>query len=374
VETEDEQNKEQASPVPEPEEAKAVTPVSAPVAPPKRAGGALAWRALLLALGALGLSGWMYQQALQKDAALDSRLQSISQSSESNSSRLQQQVERSLMESEVKTENQLAQYQQAQRQQLQSMQSALQSQRQRLLELSSTDRSDWSLAEAEYLTRLAHQRLLMASDVNSALALLSSVDNMVRELDAADLHPLRAALAADMAALRAVPEFDLEGSWLRIQALAGEIDSLLLFRLPEVTVAASEQTVEEDWQASLEHGLQAAAARLASYVVIKRRESPYEPLMDPQWEQLVRQNLHMLLEQAQTALLAGNTVLYRQSLQSARRWVNEFFALDEAGVAALDAELESLLSLDISREYPSITASLTAVKMAVNQRHSAAGS
>jgi uroporphyrin-3 C-methyltransferase len=368
VETEEEQNKEEANVVPEP----VVAAASAPVAPPKRAGGGLAWLALLLALAALGLSGWMYQQAVQKDAAVESRLQGIRNNNESSSKRLQQQVERSLMEREVKTENQLAQYQQAQRQQLDSMQSALQNQRQRILELSSTDRSDWSLAEAEYLTRLAHQRLLMASDVKSALALLSSVDSMVRELDSADLYPLRSALAADMAALRAVPEFDLEGSWLRIQALAGGIDSLLLFKLPQITVAASTQTVDEDWQARLETGLLAAAAKLSSYVVIKRRESPYEPLMDPQWEKLVRQNLHMLLEQAQTALLAGNEELYRQSLQSARRWVNEFFSLDESGVAALDAELEALMNLDVRREYPPITASLAAIKLAVNQRHSAA--
>jgi uroporphyrin-3 C-methyltransferase len=241
-----------------------------------------------------------------------------------------------------------------------------------LLELRSTDRSDWSLAEAEYLVRLAHQRLLLAADVRSALALLVSADSIVQALDDADLHPLRSALASDIAALRAVPEFDLEGSWLRIRAIANQVDNLLLFKLPEREVPPAQPAPAADWRGRLEHGLQAATSRLSSYLVIRRRETPYQPLMDPQWEQLVRQNLRMLLEQGQTALLAGNEVLYQQSLMSARRWVKEFFAFNEAGVVALEKELEALHGLDISREYPEITASLAAVKTAVNLRHNTA--
>lgn len=341
-----------------------------------RPGGRLLWLVLLLTLllaaAALGLSAWMYQRGLQEDDGVETRLQAIGQSVDKSGQQLQQELARSAQELDAKFANQLTQLQQTQRQQLDSLQSALQQQRQQLLELRSTDRSDWSLAEAEYLVRLAHQRLLMASDVQSALALLVSADSIVQELDQADLHSLRAALASDIAALRAVPEFDLEGSWLRIRALANQIDKLLLFKLPEREAPLSQPTAAADWQSRLEHGLQAAAARLSNYLVIRRRDTPYQPLLDPQWEQLVRQNLRMLLEQAQTALLAGNDVLYQQSLLSARRWVEEFFAFDEASVMALETELEALQGLDISREYPEVTASLTAVKIAVNLRHDTA--
>jgi uroporphyrin-3 C-methyltransferase len=379
---EDKQNKQENQPAKPAEPAKTAEPdkTAEPAtgpAPPGRGNG-LAWFALLLAAASLALAGWMYQGLRQGDSGVQTRLQTLSASTQSNSkqltglSQVQPQLEKSLQQFRTATSGQLEQLQQSQEQQLQSLQAALQNQRQQLHELRNTDRSDWSLAEAEYLVRLAHQRLLMAEDVKSALALLVGADSIVQELDDAELHPLRAALASDMAALRAVPEFDLEGSWLRIRALTNQVDKLLLFELPELVTETSLPVEDANWQARLEHGMQAAAARLSNYIVIRRRDTPYQPLLDPQWERLVRQNLRMLLEQSQTALLSANSELYQQSLLNAQRWVNEFFAFNEAGVIALDLELEALANLDIRREYPDIGASLAAVKTAVNLRHATA--
>ena len=368
--TEDQANQQESQP------AEVAEPVTPPV--PARRGNGLAWFSLLLAASSLGLAGWMYQGLRQGDDGIKTQLQTISASAQGNSqqiaqlSQLQPPLEKSLQQFRAETDAQLEQLQQSQQRRLQPLQAALQNQRQQLHELRSTDRSDWSLAEAEYLVRLAHQRLLMADDVKSALALLMSADSIVQELDDAELHPLRAALASDMAALRAVPEFDLEGSWLRIRALVGQVDKLLLFELPALAPDTGPPAPDVNWQARLEHGLQAATARLSNYIVIRRRDTQYQPLMAPQWERLVRQNLRMLLEQSQTALLSGNGELYQQSLLGAQRWVNEFFAFNEAGVIALDQELEALVGLDIRREYPAISASLNAVKTAVNRRHATA--
>jgi uroporphyrin-3 C-methyltransferase len=202
---------------------------------------------------------------------------------------------------------------------------------------------------------------------------LSSADAIVAELDDPDLHTLRAAIASDAAVLRAIPEVDIEGIWLRLRALGGRVDALLLFELPEREAPAVEVPADADWQQRLGHGFRSAMERLTSYIVIKRRETAFQPLMDPQWERLVRQNLRMLLEQSQSALLSGNNDLYQQSLVNTRRWLAEFFAFDETPVAALDQELAALLAVDVSRDYPGISESLAAVKMALNARHAAQG-
>lgn len=338
-------------------------------APAKRGTGAIAWLGLLLSLAALGVAGWLYQQSLQQDSSSLEVAQEARELAADTAQRLQTGLAESRRQGEAQISTQLAQLERRQQEQLQVLQSALQNQRQQLLELRHTDRSDWALAEAEYLIRLAHQRLLMASDGRSALALLRSADAIILELDDADLHPVRAALAADMAALRGVAEVDVEGTWLRLRALTGEIDKLMLFSLPEMQVAESSVPTDAAWDARLEQGLRAAADRLSSYIIIRRRETPYEPLMAPQWEGLVRQNLRMLLEQAQTALLSGNEELYRRSLAASRRWVAEFFAFNETAVAALDTELGDLSSIEISRQYPDIGGSMSAVKTAIDLRH-----
>jgi uroporphyrin-3 C-methyltransferase len=306
----------------------------------------------------------------------EERLQKLSREAAANRQsvqQLQQQSKETRRQLESELARQVGELRAQREQQFNSMQSALQSQRQQLLELRSTDRADWLLAEVEYLLRLAHQRLLLADDVRSALALLYSADAIVAELDAPDLHALRGAITSDAAALRAIPEVDIEGIWLRLRALSGEVDALLLFELPEPEIEETEAPADADWQQRLEHGFRSALGRLAGYVMIKRREAAYQPLMDPQWERLVRQNLRMLLEQSQSALLSGNSDLYQQSLVNTRRWLAEFFAFRETPVAALDQELAALLAVDISRDYPGVSDSLSAVKAALNARHAARG-
>ena len=85
---------------------------------------------------------------------------------------------------------------------------------------------------------------------------------------------------------------------------------------------------------------------MSDYIIIRRRDVPMQALMDPQWEGLVRQNLRMLLEQAQVALLSGNQTLYRESLQRAQHWVGEFFESDEAAARAMAREITQLADVD----------------------------
>ena len=209
----------------------------------------------------------------------------------------------------------------------------------------------------------------MASDVRSAIALLSSADSILQEMDDPELHSVRLQIASDLAALRAVPELDVEGNWMRLQALVGQIDNLTLFEIPLVVQEKESLPADADWEQRLQTGIDAAVARLSSYVVVRRRQAPYEALIDPAQEQLVRQNLRMLLEQGRAALLSGNQALYSQSIANCRRWLAEFFSFNEVAVSALDAELAELEKVSVAREYPDISGSIGAVKTAIRSKH-----
>jgi uroporphyrin-3 C-methyltransferase len=166
-----------------------------------------------------------------------------------------------------------------------------------------------------------------------------------------------------------MPQLDIEGSYVRLAALIEQVDELEIFALPVAPEApAIEPDPEEGWQASLRRGYQQAMAKLASYVVVRRRETPAEALMDPQWERLVRQNLRMLLEQAQIALLSGNQVLYRESLQRSQHWVREFFESDQSGAELMNREINELMQHTIEVELPDISESMQALDAAVSQR------
>lgn len=259
--------------------------------------------------------------------------------------------------------------QRRQSQHIDSIQSLIDDHRQRLLELSTTDRKDWLLAEVEYLLRLANQRVLMAKDVIAAQALLRSADNILVEIKDVNMHSLRAALAADMAALRAAGDTDIQGTYLRLQALIGEIENLHLFVLPEAPAAKIKEEDNQDWRGRLNLGIEAALNKFSKYVTIRHREEVYSPALGPEWEGVVRQNLRMMLEQAQSALLSGNVELYSLSLEKSRHWVGRYFSFNEAAVAALSAELNSLLAVNVAPTLPDISSSLLAVKNKLDQKH-----
>lgn len=396
-----------------------VPPASA--APAARSGStAIAWLALLLVLFLAAAGVWALLEAQQRESQLRQRLQAIEADAGSDvsvidqiSRNLQRQVELEVAAAQTTLRGEwqdqveklreqarqlaggtdearrlqldvdrrvsslqeaLAGARQSLEEKLAALDSQLVRQRARLDRFSADDRESWLLAEAQHLIRLANQRLIMTGDTGAAGALLRSADNLLQELDGADLRDVRRALAADMLAVRAVPRLDLEGIYLRLGALIEQTASLAIFSLPE---PRKEPAVAEagDWRGRLRLGYERALEKLSSYVVFRRRDVSPEALMDPQWEAMLRQNLRLLLEQAQFALLSGNPRLFRESLQRARDWIGQFPGSDETAAGAMLRELEGLEATPISVDVPDASKTLQAMQavMAARNRDRDAG-
>lgn len=73
-----------------------------------------------------------------------------------------------------------------------------------LLEAGNRTRTDWLLAEAEYLLRIANQRLLIEKDIRGALSALESADEVLRESDDIGVYPVRQQLAREILSLRGI--------------------------------------------------------------------------------------------------------------------------------------------------------------------------
>lgn len=398
----------------------AFSPVpSASAAPVARSGGpAIAWLALLLVLCLAAAGVWALLEAQQRESQLRQRLQAVEAGAGSDvsvvdqiSRNLQRQVElevaaaqttlrgewqeqveklreqaRELARGTEETqrlqqdvdrrvsslEEALAGARQLLEEKLVALDSQLTRQRARLDRFSADDRESWLLAEAQHLIRLANQRLIMTSDSEAAGALLRSADNLLRELDAADLGDVRRALAADIAALRAVPGVDIEGIYLRLGALIEQTASLAIFSLPEPREELA--TAEAgDWRGRLRLGYERALEKLSSYVVFRRRDVSPEALMDPQWEAMLRQNLRLLMEHAQFALLSGNPRLFRESLQRARDWIGQFPGSDETAAGAMRRELEDLEAEPVSVDVPDASRTLQAMQAVTADRNRDSG-
>jgi uroporphyrin-3 C-methyltransferase len=339
-------------------------------AAPGKASSAIAWLALLLALALAGGAAWSVLEMQRREATLLDRMHELESTvgqKEANLKELGDRWQRQLQAGLGELKGELAEDASRQALALESVEAQLAEQRQELSRFSANDRESWLLAEAQYLLRLANQRLIMAGDTVAALALLGSADKVLRALDDVGLHSVRGAVAADLAAVRAVPAIDVEGIYLRLAALVEQAGKLVIFQLPE-RESQPRPNAAKDWQTRLRQGYENALTKLSDYVVIRRRDVPMQALMDPQWEGLVRQNLRMLLEQAQVALLSGNQSLYSESLQRAQHWVGEFFESDEAAARAMAREITQLTDTIVAVTMPDISRSLRALDDAIEQR------
>ena len=336
----------------------------APAVTPARSGNAVGGLALLLADGALGAVGFAsYRDSTQRQ--LDEfRLQSSLQ---------EQVVALNELQRQLNSQRNAAR---SSREQLQSgldgLRADLLQQRQQLDELQRVDRSSWQLAEAEYLLQIAAQRLVLGGDPESALRMLQQADDILRDIDDGALLPVRAALADDIAALKAVPVIDIEGIYVAIDATARRAQQLQLIR-PTTVVAPTESAApaadpQASWGERLQSGIGAAVAKLAQLVQVRRRDEPYRALLAPEHEAALRHNLQLLFEQAQLALLAGNQTLYERSLDKCRDWLLTYFTLDESNAHALAASVDELRQRQVAASPIDIGHSRRLLKRYLEQR------
>lgn len=267
----------------------------------------------------------------------------------------------------AKNQSQLAISQQRQQQQtsqqlveqIKNLQMRVNAQGLRLVELGATTRSDWLLAEAEYLARLAKQRLQTERSVKSALGLLESVDAILIQLDDPNILDVRSVVAADITRLRLTSDIDREGIYLELQALAKSVESLALTEFTQLNISIKEST--ETLEVEEQSVMPSFLADLASLVRVRQRQIPIEPMLHQQEEQIVRRNLYMMFEQAQVALLREEQSIYRATLLRAQNYLQRFFQSNPSN-QVLYKRLEVLLGTDIVQQLPKIYKSLEAIQ------------
>jgi uroporphyrin-3 C-methyltransferase len=238
-------------------------------------------------------------------------------------------------------------------------------------QLIGTTSEDWLLAEVEYLIRLGNQRVLMEGDVRTAIALFKSADEILRDSQGLTAFDLRQAIASDISLLQAVAELDSEGIYLQLSALVAQVERLpqksLDYQMPDLAPLASSPSANI-WERAL--GLvRQAGNRLRGLIDYRSNAARITPILPPEEEYYLRQNLVLRLHLAQLGLLRGNQQVYSTSIQEARDWIGRYFDTDQSVTSASLATLEALSAIDISRDLPSVTAALRQVRKLLADFH-----
>lgn len=241
-----------------------------------------------------------------------------------------------------------------------------------LLGLGQRTQTDWLLAEAEYLLRLANQRLELEGDHQGALRLLQSTDELLAGTDAAGVHPIREALAEEILALRTMNPVDRTGIHLQLEAAMGMIPELGSAQsmdastpLPGADNTAAQESDAGPWQQVL--------GVLDRMVRIRRVEEPTQALLTPAQETQAQLHLQLMFEQAAAALLRGDDAVYRRSLGRADDWLERWYATSNQTTTALRDLISELRDEPVNATTPDISDSLALLKARIRSRAEESG-
>ena len=210
----------------------------------------------------------------------------------------------------------------------------------------------WVRAEALYLLELGERRLTLERDVQTALVAMESADARLATLADPALREVRAKLALELAALRAVPVPDIPDVLARIGRLEDAVPGLPVIGMP----AAEARRDKSDTAApgALERAWRRIRQAVRDLVSLRRIEPATARLVTQEEESLRRQHLELLLFGARVAAMQPDGAAYAQSLSAASSWLQQYFDPSTPEVEAAAAELAALELTIIEPPLPAV--------------------
>lgn len=214
----------------------------------------------------------------------------------------------------------------------------------------------WQVEQAEYFMRAANAQENLAGDSAGALAALTLADEHLRNAGDPRLGPVRKLVAAEMAALRAVPRVDVEGLVLKIDSLAKSLPAV-----PRKQGAPASFNVEPEAAApgsGVDRLLAAVRNALLTLVSVRRTDAPPATLLTDESADLLMRSLELELQMARLAVLRGEDPPFRASLGAVRRALEQHFDTAAPEGAAALAALAEIGAARLPQSLPDVSGSL----------------
>jgi len=232
----------------------------------------------------------------------------------------------------------------------------------------SRKKSGWVISEIEQLLIIANQRLQLAQDYETSVIALQAADRRLQSLADPSLLPVRKLLADEINKLQSSERTDISGLSLRLSGLIDSVETLPVSL--QFTYEASKPQKSEESPSSQATGATTSKPGfwsefwndITSLIQTKHNVESYKPLLMPEQQYFLRENLKLLLLGAQQALLRNDNTVYLHNLKSADKWVNEYFDSNTQAIRHLKSELAALSNTKLAHKTPDISASLALLR------------
>jgi len=226
--------------------------------------------------------------------------------------------------------------------------------KEKVASISGNDAHTWLLAQADYLVKLAGRKLWSDQDVTTAAALLKSADASLADMNDPSLIEARRALTQDISSLSAVSQVDYDGIILKLNQLSNGVDNLRLADNDSDDAPMDADSGElssslREWRQNL---VKSWHNFMDDFITIRRRDTTAEPLLAPNQDVYLRENIRSRLLIAAQAVPRHQDQVYKQSIDTVSAWVRAWFDTNDAATKAFLSQLDELSQQSVSMDVP----------------------
>lgn len=298
--------------------------------------------ALAAGIGLYGLTKTQATRQSEASAGLSSQIAALQKVQENQKSELEGIIKQ-----------QADQLTQAQRQQ-DALAKKLEEVQEKVAVISGSDAKTWLLAQADFLVKLAGRKLWSDQDVTTAAALLKSADASLADMNDPSLISARRAITDDIASLSAVSQVDYDGIILKVNQLANQIDNLRLADNNDDDTPMDSDSDElsssiSEWRVNLQKSWQNF---MDSFITVRRRDETAVPLLAPNQDVYLRENIRSRLLVAAQAVPRHQEETYKQALDNVSTWVRAYYDTEDATTKAFLEDVDKLSQQSITMNVP----------------------
>ncbi|HEU0188769.1 MAG TPA: uroporphyrinogen-III C-methyltransferase [Gallionella sp.] len=219
-----------------------------------------------------------------------------------------------------------------------------------------------ALADVEQMLLIAAQQMQLSSNVKVAMIAMQSADARLQRMNRPAFNTLRKTISQDMGKLRALPSVDIAWVGNQLDNLMASIDGLPLAYKQRVATEITAQAVSPKDETSWQKLLREIGQELKQLVRIENTGKAEIPLLPPDQEYFLRENLRLRLMSAHLALMSRDEESFRRELKTAQLWIARHFdGKSNEGMRILSG-LKNLEASSIHIELPDVSPSLQAVR------------
>ncbi|MCE0802689.1 uroporphyrinogen-III C-methyltransferase [Buttiauxella sp. A2-C1_F] len=298
---------------------------------------------------ALALGGGLYSYGKHQAAAQNANTDALA----TQLTALQKQQEQQQASLETTIKQQATALQESDRQQA-NLARELDEVQQKVATISGSDAKTWLLAQSDFLVKLAGRKLWSDQDVTTAAALLKSADASLADMNDPSLIAVRRALTDDISALSAITQVDYDGIILKLNQLSNQVDNLRLADnntddTPMDSDGSELSSTVTEWRQNLTKSWHNF---MDSFITIRRRDETAVPLLAPNQDVYLRENIRSRLLVAAQAVPRHQDETYKQSLENVSTWVRAYYDTNDSVTKSFLDELDSLSQQSINMDVP----------------------